>query len=341
MMIKELIESPFGEGNASLQRKSGTHIFRKETFDIIEHYYLCEVTGEEFTTDEIDQINLNQIYNQYRDKYGLPFPDQIKNIREKYSVSASKMSDILGLGANSYRLYEQGEVPSVGNGRLILAAHDPEEFKKFLRSSEEIIGERDYQKLTRRVDALIEEKRVNWLSFARVNELFGKIVPDEFTGYRLPHLEKIAQMILFFSERTDTWKTKLNKLLFYSDFLAFKQSGYGISGLEYRAIQMGPVPSQFDELYSEINRGEVVRREYHEFGDGNYGSRFIPLKPFDPSWFNDFERTIMQEVITTFGPLKTNEVIKASHHETAWLECHADKKIISYKRYGFDLRERE
>ena len=339
MMINEIIESPFCDGVAHLQRKSGTHTFRKETYDIVEHYYRCEVTGEEFTTDEIDQINLNQVYNQYRDRYGLPFPDQIKRIREKYGVSASKMSDILGLGANSYRLYEQGEVPSVGNGRLILAADDPEEFKRFLRSSEEIIGERDYQKLTRRVDELIEENRANWLSFARVNELFGKIVPDEFTGYRLPQLEKIAQMILFFSERTDTWKTKLNKLLFYSDFLAFKQSGYGISGLEYRAIQMGPVPSQFDELYSEINRGEIVRREYQEFDDGNYGSKFIPLKAFDPSCFDEFEIAIMQEVARKFGPMKTNEVIRASHDEKAWMECHADKKIISYKKYGFDLRQ--
>jgi len=338
MMIKEIIESPFCDGIASLQRKPGTHTFRKEGFDMVEHYYRCETTGEEFTTDKIDQINLNQVYNQYRDRYGLPFPDQIKNIREKYGISASKMSNILGLGANSYRLYEQGEVPSVGNGRLILAANDPKEFKKFLISSQEILGERDYQKITLKVDGLIEENRSNWLTFARVNELFGKIVPDEFTGYRLPNLEKIAQMILFFSERTDTWKTKLNKLLFYSDFQAFKQSGYGISGLEYRAIQMGPVPAQFDELYSEINRGDMVRREYQEFYDGNYGSKFIPLKPFDASCFDAFELEIMQDVVKKFGSMKTNEVIQASHSEKGWMECHADKKIISYKKFGFELK---
>ena len=55
---------------------------------------------------------------------------EIQNIRNQYSISAGKMSEILGFGTNSYRLYEGGEIPSVSNGRLILAVKDPGDFKK-------------------------------------------------------------------------------------------------------------------------------------------------------------------------------------------------------------------
>lgn len=338
-MIKEKIASPFCDNNAVLVRKKTSKKFRKEEFEITEHYYQCTGTGAEFTTDEIDQVNLNQVYNQYRDKFGLPFPDQIRRIREKYEISASKMSSILGLGTNSYRLYEQGEVPSVGNGRLILAADDPYEFKKFLRSSQEVIREKDFKKLSKKVDALIEEKDKNRFSTLIIGRLFDVIVPDEFTGYRLPNLEKISYMILFFSERTETWKTKLNKLLFYSDFLAFKHSGYGISGLEYKAIQMGPVPSKFDEMYNEISYGDIVQRDYYQTHSGNYGSRFSPKTNFKRELFEDFEIEIMSKILDEFKDLYPKDVIEKSHKEIAWKENEKERKRISYKNYGFELKE--
>ncbi len=42
-------------------------------------------------------------------------------------LSAARMAEVLGLGANTYRNYEQGEVPSESNARLL--AQNPEEFK--------------------------------------------------------------------------------------------------------------------------------------------------------------------------------------------------------------------
>ena len=97
-MIEEIIDSPFTDGKATLKRKSSKLVFRKDEFEIIEHFYVCNTSQEEFTTAELDRVNLNQIYNQYRKKYAIPFPDHIKQIREKYGLSAAKMSTILGIG---------------------------------------------------------------------------------------------------------------------------------------------------------------------------------------------------------------------------------------------------
>lgn len=338
-MIYEQIESPFSTGKANLIKKLNVLTFRKNEFEIIEHFYVCEDTKEEFTTSELDEININQVYNQYRDKCGLPFPDQIKRIRGKYGVSTVKMAEILGLGVNSYRLYEQGEVPSVGNGRLILAAEDPREFKRFLIASEELIDSKDFQKINKRVNELIvlKEQEAEQFYNLSIMELFSKIVPDQYTGYRLPDFEKVSNIVLFFSERTQTWKTKLNKLLFYCDFLSFKNYGYGISGLDYRAIKLGPVPSKFEKLYQLISEGELVHREYEDFERGNYGSYFKPCLTFNESLFEEHEIEIMNIVSNKFKYTRPSEIAEISHEEKAWQDNIKEQHIISYKDYAFNL----
>lgn len=335
-MIYEQIESPFSTGKANLIKKMNVLNFRKNEFEITEHFYVCEDTKEEFTTSELDEININQVYNQYRDKFGLPFPDQIKRIREKYAVSAIKMSEILGLGANSYRLYEQGEVPSVGNGRQILGAEDPTTFKLYLISNQELIEPKDFQKINKKVDELIDLQKTNKYHNQDIKELFGKIASDQYTGYRMPSIEKISHMILFFSENAETWKTKLNKLLFYTDFLAFKNSGFGISGLDYRAILYGPVPSKYGKLYDEISKGEYLKRVCVEERDYE-GSFFIPKSTFNKHLFDEFELGIMKMVSDRFKWFSASEINEFSHEELAWKDNKEEQNIISYKDYGFNL----
>ena len=44
---------------------------------------------------------------------------EIIELRKKYKVSQSSMSEILGFGANTYNKYEKGEVPSRSNGKTL------------------------------------------------------------------------------------------------------------------------------------------------------------------------------------------------------------------------------
>jgi len=150
------MKSPFTDGEATLQYEKRELEFRKDVFTVTQFYYRCSDTKEEFTTDELDQINVNQLYNQYRERYGVPFPDEIKEIREQYGLSATKMSEILGFGVNSYRQYEGGDIPTVASGRLIQAAKDPEEFKKFLDDSKAVLTDREYKRFSERVAELID-----------------------------------------------------------------------------------------------------------------------------------------------------------------------------------------
>jgi transcriptional regulator with XRE-family HTH domain len=334
------MKSPFTGGDVELKREEKERIFRKEKFEIIEHYYVCKDTDQEFTTGDLDNLNVNQVYNQYRERNGIPFPDQIRNIREKYGLSATKMAEILGFGVNIYRNYEQGDIPNTSNGRLILAADDPEEFKKFVEISKNKLSDREYYRLIKKTNELIIEKQKSLYRFWRFREIFTNELPNEYTGYRLPDLHKIANLIIFFSDRMKTWKTKLNKLLFYSDFLSYNYSGFGISGIDYKAINLGPVPSNFDKIYSELTEQNYIERIYEEFNNGNFGEHFIPIagSEFNQSLFEENELKVMEVVASFFKNMNTNKVINLSHQEPAWLDCKYYKGRISYKRYGFTVK---
>jgi uncharacterized phage-associated protein len=203
--------------------------------------------------------------------------------------------------------------------------------------SQEIIGEKEHIKLNSRVEEMIEKDARNRFSIMTMEKLFDKIVPDQDTGYRLPNLEKISHMIMFFSDNAQTFKTKLNKLLFYSDFLAFKNSGFGISGLDYRAIAFGPVPAKFEKLYDEISEGDLLQREYTD-EHGYEGSYFIPMLTFNELLFDQFELEIMKLVADKFKWHSSTEIKDLSHSEPAWIDNKDEKRIINYKEYGFTLR---
>lgn len=334
------MESPFTGGKVTMHFEPKHVEFRKDIFEINQLYYKCADTKEEFTTDELDQVNVNQLYNQYRVKYGLPFPEEIKEIREQYELSASKMSEILGLGINSYRQYESGDIPTVANGRLILAAKDPEEFIKFLDASKPLLGEKEYLKFRKTAQSIIVKRTENPWNISFSERIFNRYNnPSEFNGYKKPNEFKVSQMIGYFSQSiNDLYKTKLNKLLFFSDFLCYKKTGYSISGIAYRAIQKGPVPAEYGKLYIKLVDDKLVQLEFVDFDAGYYGEA-LKSKTFNHDDFTKKELESMNDVRLKFGEKTTNEIVEISHQEKAWVDNINDHSIISYSKYAFGLEQ--
>ena len=330
------MKSPITGKEMILKKEMRSLVFRKEEFPVVYHYYLCKDSKEQFTSTELDEVNMKQIYNQYRDKNNLPFPDDIKETREKYGVSAAKMSEVLGFGVNSYRNYEAGEVPSLANARLIQLANDPRKFKELVELSDMLKGDAK-EKLIDKLELLTEKEKRSRFSF----KLHGYLLSDrlsEFTGYTKPNLERLTEMVIFFTNELQPWKTKMNKLLFYADFLLYKKTCVSMSGASYRAINMGPVPNNFNSIFEYIANNDDVDICETEFVNGN-GEQFKPNKKrkFDTKFFNSTELDVLSQVAERFRDTSTKEIIKISHEEKGWKENEKERKLISYKDYGFDL----
>ncbi|MBE9465492.1 type II toxin-antitoxin system antitoxin SocA domain-containing protein [Dyadobacter subterraneus] len=313
--------------------------FRKENFDVFYQFYECETSGIRFTDDALDKINITQVHNSYRAKYGIPFPDEIRQIRQRYGISANKMSEILGLGANSYRLYETGDVPSVAIGRLILSIKQPEEFIKQVSASSHIISKREADKLITNANLIINEWDKNKKKLFGIS--FHNNFAGELTGYKTLDLDKVSGIISYFNtvHAISLCKTKLNKLLFYTDFNAYQVYGYSMSGLSYQAIQYGPVPFRYDRLYLKLCESEKITIREKEYGDGIYGDDIRSNEKFDSFDFQDIDIEILEFVANKYGFLQTKIIVDRSHKETAWIENHEDSSLINY-RYAFCLNEK-
>ncbi len=332
------MKSPITGKEMVLCKEERTMTFRKEEFTIVSHYYLCEDSNERFTTSEIDELDINQLHNQYREKYNIPFPDEIKSIREKYGLSAQKMAEALGFGVNIYRNYENGEVPNESNGKLIRLAADTESFQQLVKLSG-TIDKTTKEKILEKIDKIFFEEKHNKFFVDLHEYFFGSQIPDEFSGYKTPSLEKFTEMVVYFSEYLQPYKTKLNKLLFYADFSFFRDTGFSISGVRYAAIDLGPVPNNFETIFDFIENNKHIQRERKEFDSGGWGEIFhlAQGRTFNASVFSKNEITTLQMVAEKFKTISAKEIKELSHKEKAWKEnFERGKQLISYK-YGFDL----
>ena len=47
-----------------LMSEPSTMDYKGKTYNVIHHHYLCETTGEQFTTTKLDEQNLEELYKQ-------------------------------------------------------------------------------------------------------------------------------------------------------------------------------------------------------------------------------------------------------------------------------------
>lgn len=333
------MKSPITGKEMKLTKERRSMDFRKETFEIVFHYYKCEDSGEQFTTTSLDEVNMNQVYNQYRDKFNIPFPDEIIGIREKYGLSAAKMSEILGFGINSYRQYEAGEMPSVANAKLIQMVNEPKIFIEMVELCA-TIDDKFKTKHIQKAQLLAEEKKRNIFNLNFKEYLLGSHLANIYSGYRNPNLEKFTEMVVYFSDKLSPFKTKMNKLLFYADFLMFKQSCFSISGVRYKAIDMGPVPNNFQSIFEYLVNKDEIDIYTTEYPNGYTGEQFKARKDrkFNADLFTENELKTLEKVASVFKETSTNDIIKLSHLEEAWKKNEKEKKVISYE-YAFELNQ--
>ena len=147
------MRSPFTGGTATLMTEETTSVFRGEKFSYTRYYYRCDDTGIAFTNAESDGLGLEQIYSQYREKYGLPAPEEIKAIREQYGLSATIMSKILGIGDNQYGLYENGEMPTKNIGRMIATIKKADVFRMYVDMAKNQLTEKEYERIVKNLEA--------------------------------------------------------------------------------------------------------------------------------------------------------------------------------------------
>ena len=149
-----------------------------------------------------------------------------------------------------------GEVPSESNGKMIRSAMNPRVFLDLVRSSRHQLTDKEFAKITARAEEVIRDAAA-WRDEQRaVSQLFrsGRGIENGFAPQSTARIKNLLLYLL--NNMGDTFQIKMNKVLFYIDFLSYRERGMAISGLAYNAIEFGPVPQRWDRVYSAFD--EIV-----------------------------------------------------------------------------------
>ena len=134
--------------------------------------------------------------------------------------------------------------------------------------------------------------------------------------------KKFRELIVYISEKCENDlyynATKLNKILFFSDFLAYKTNGKPITGSDYFALPYGPAPRRLlpvrDQMIADGDISLSKRRQH----------RTIALRDPDYDVFSASEIALVDKVIDILRGYNADETSEISHIFLGWQAATAE-----------------
>ncbi len=305
---------------------------RGEPTEIEAEVVICQKCGMKIFDEEQDSRNLEKAYSQYREKHNLLSPSEICTIREKYGLSQRALSRLLGCGEITIHRYENGAIQDNAHDKLLHLIADPQNMQKLFEANRGKLPSYITARLERRISGFLQEdnEKAFQVSFER---LVSHQHVDLTSGFKEYDLEKLKNIILYL-----TWylggvlKTKLNKLLWYCDFLHFKETSVSITGAQYIRLIYGQVPDNYDLITDIMQReGSLDKNEIpFDTTRGVVGEQFTALAEPQESMFSEQEIEVMNFVADKFRGYTAKRITEMAHRETAYKKTK-DHGIISYE----------
>ena len=162
---------------------------------------------------------------------------------------------------------------------------------------------------------LIKDNPLKALEFLKKNS--DKFSVSKRIAIREQMMDKLEIVISYLAEfMSNLYKVKLMKSLWYTDSLAYKETGKAMMGLVYRHEPMGALPIGH---YSLMNLENLNIKEEMSY---NYDSMLhvYPSKYVDYSILTLKEKDILDRIIKKFKNFKASEIVKYMHEEKVYQE---------------------
>ena len=132
--------------------------------------------------------------------------------------------------------------------------------------------------------------------------------------------------------------TKLNKILWYSEVIAFARSGDSLTGETYVKQQFGPVPRHILGIIEDLEtEGALVVREVEFYGRPK--KEYVALKKPDIAMFTAEEISLVDSVIDVVCHKHTAASISMASHDAIWKLAEIGEDIPSYAALASELGE--
>ena len=286
---------------------------------------VCEASGEALFDEARDQKMLVEAFAQYRRQKNLLSSQEIKAIRERFALSQKSFASLLGMSEATINRYESGALQEETHDNMIRLASTPEAILSLVERRGQLLSEWQRNRTIEAARSLLAE-----------SPLHRRLMPTaigEFNGGRVFSFDRYSAAAAWFCTRLDgVLKTKMNKLMFYADFLAFKELGCAITGTAYRRLQYGPVPVDFGTLQDGMECEDLIAVD-----EGAYpnGTEFVILRVGPAAAelgieFTHDELRVLECVADQFKSDGSKTISDRSHLEDAWVKT-PQKGLISFK----------
>jgi uncharacterized phage-associated protein len=131
------------------------------------------------------------------------------------------------------------------------------------------------------------------------------------------HRTKLIHAIVYFATHTRfCGKVKLFKLLYLLDFSHFRETGRSVTGLDYQAWKLGPVPidlqQEWDALGADFAAAiDIVPETVIDY----VREKVVPKVEFDAGPFTKRELRLLSELATRFESELTRPLVNFTHEE--------------------------
>jgi uncharacterized phage-associated protein len=113
--------------------------------------------------------------------------------------------------------------------------------------------------------------------------------------------------------------TKLNKLLYYLDFIYFRDHKKTVTGDVYIHQGYGPVPLHIDEVLAKLKSDRVIDTEAIDYKNGEM-VHFELKNPdrLDETVFSVDQKKLLKRICDEFGSWPTEKIVAQTHLEAPW-----------------------
>lgn len=113
--------------------------------------------------------------------------------------------------------------------------------------------------------------------------------------------------------------TKLNKLLYYLDFVYFRDHRKSITGDLYIHQEYGPVPSHTGEILTELNSDQAIDIQTIDYKNGEMiNFKIKDSTKLDESVFSVDQSKLLKQICDEFGNWPTDKIVAQTHLEAPW-----------------------
>lgn len=263
----------------SVEEVNLSSTLKGEKFEYSGKKAICDECGNEVYVSEVEEYNKNQVYDAYRERYGIISLDKIREIPVKYNIGKRPLSLLLGWGELTFTRYYDGYIPTKQYSDILIKIYDdPIEFSELMENN------------ISRLDSpsTIEKSR----------KAIQKLLCEDF--FKLTKIEQATQLILCLNG--DITNLVLQKVLYYVQGFYFAFYGKFIFDDDCQAWVHGPV---YRSIYDQFkgNRWNALSAQFE-----------IPETAFEPEEFD-----IIRNVSDSFCIYGGKVLESFTHREKPWL----------------------